>query len=150
MDNYDQTTDQGLTQKDDRWKEDLMHKTERSGLQGGKRKGYRDASPEEVKEMVKEQVSKGVAAAAGAVEGVAEEMEADNLPEVAGKAIGLVGETARTVAKASVDEARKTRDAIKGQSIEGAGTSKRQGGSGLGSERKDDAESGSSEERAPF
>lgn len=149
MDNYDQTTDPGLTQKDDRWKEDLMHKTERSGLQGGKRKGYRDSSPEEVKEMVKQEVSKGVAAAAGAVEGVAEEMEADNLPEVAGRAIGLVGETARTVAKTTVDEARKTRDAIKGQSIEGGGASQRER-SGLGNEEKADSTFDSSADRDQF
>ena len=144
MDNYDQTTDTGLTQKDDRWKEDLLHKTERLGLQGGKWRGYRDSSPEEVKEMVKQEVSKGVAAAAGAVEGVADEMEADNLPEVAGRAIEIVGQTARTVARTTVDEARKTRDAIK-QSMEGDASQRER--SRFGSEEEDDPTFGWSEDR---
>lgn len=76
------------------------------------RKSYRDSSPEEVKQAVKEQVSKGVAAAAGAIEGFAEEVENDHLPETAEKAIELAGETTRRIAKTSVEQARRTKDAI--------------------------------------
>lgn len=79
-----------------------------------KSKSYHDSSPEEVKQQVKETVSKGIAAAAGAVEGVADEMENDHLPDTAGKAIEMVGETARRITQTTVEQAKKVKDSVKG------------------------------------
>jgi hypothetical protein len=84
------------------------------------KKSYRDASPAEVKEAVKETVSKGIAAAAGAVEGVADEMESDHLPDTAGKAIEMVGETTRRIAKTTVEQAKKVKDSVTGKGGKGS------------------------------
>jgi len=115
MENYqnDNRTESSTT---DDWQEREWRKGPNATSEVGARphKSYKDSSPEEVKAAVKEQVSKGVAAAAGAVEGLADEMENDHLPETAGRAIGLVGETTRTIAKTTVEEARKTKEAIQG------------------------------------
>ncbi|MCA1818539.1 MAG: hypothetical protein ABR562_07540 [Thermoplasmatota archaeon] len=104
MDNQDYSKDYSMTGKDTN-----ARKSDTSG-----RKSYKESSPEEVKQAVKEQVSKGVAAAAGAVEGFAEEMESDRIPETAGKAIELAGEATRTIAKTTVEQARRTKEAISG------------------------------------
>lgn len=109
MENYQNDNRSESSLKDD-WQEREFRK----GPMAGVRKAYKDSSPEEVKAAVKEQVSKGVAAAAGAVEGLADEMENDNLPETAERAIGLVGKTTRTIARTTLDEARKTKQAIQG------------------------------------
>jgi hypothetical protein len=79
----------------------------------GSQKGFKDASPDDVKHKVKESVQKGVAAVAGALKGFSEEAKKHNLADATKEAISKAGETTRQVVGTTAQELKRTKEHVK-------------------------------------
>lgn len=82
----------------------------------GQGKSFANKTPDEVERSVEEKVRKGVSAVTGAMQGFNEEMEKGKVAENAKKAMHETGRTTRDVATTAKDEAKSTRDSMKGGS----------------------------------